>query len=207
MPLPSSSVPSTSLSFPPGPPSSISPPSPSFTPFSSRLSPPLFPRPWHPDPAYFTASLHLTSPTPDHLLTSSLCYLQVREALVSWLNYMTRPRNLGFSSLRFDFVRGYSPKYVKEYVDATVSPVPLGPSLFPWSLPTSSLPFPLPSPSPSSSSLPLPLYLASPLPLPPLPLDRCSSIAIFRPSFPCPSLSASLLSRPSFRLLTCCSIP
>eukprot|EP00192_Tetraselmis_astigmatica_P003233 CAMPEP_0117666486 /NCGR_PEP_ID=MMETSP0804-20121206/10405_1 /TAXON_ID=1074897 /ORGANISM="Tetraselmis astigmatica, Strain CCMP880" /LENGTH=548 /DNA_ID=CAMNT_0005474041 /DNA_START=481 /DNA_END=2127 /DNA_ORIENTATION=+ len=47
---------------------------------------------------------------------------EVREALVSWLNYMTRPRNLGFSSLRFDFVRGYDPKYVKEYVDATTWP-------------------------------------------------------------------------------------
>ena len=45
--------------------------------------------------------------------------VQVREALVSWLNYMTRPRNLGFSSLRFDFARGYNPKYLKEYVDST----------------------------------------------------------------------------------------
>lgn len=47
---------------------------------------------------------------------------EVRETLISWLNYMTRPRNLGFSSLRFDFVRGYAPKYVKEYVDSTVWP-------------------------------------------------------------------------------------
>jgi len=47
---------------------------------------------------------------------------EVREALISWMTYMTRPRNLGFSSLRFDFVRGYSPKYVKEYVDATTWP-------------------------------------------------------------------------------------
>mmetsp|Transcript_20535 Transcript_20535/g.53721 ORF Transcript_20535/g.53721 Transcript_20535/m.53721 type:complete len:592 (+) Transcript_20535:187-1962(+) len=47
---------------------------------------------------------------------------EVRETLISWLNYMTRPRNLGFSSLRFDFVRGYDPKYVKEYVDSTVWP-------------------------------------------------------------------------------------
>ena len=45
----------------------------------------------------------------------------MREALVSWLNYMTRPRDLGFSSLRFDFVRGYEP-YIKEYVDSTVYP-------------------------------------------------------------------------------------
>jgi len=46
---------------------------------------------------------------------------EVREALVSWMNYMTRPRNLGFSSLRFDFVRGYEP-YIQEYVDSTVYP-------------------------------------------------------------------------------------
>ena len=44
---------------------------------------------------------------------------QVREVLVSWLNYMTRPRNLGFFSMRFDFARGYNPKYLKEYVDST----------------------------------------------------------------------------------------
>lgn len=50
--------------------------------------------------------------------------MQVRETLISWLNYMTRPRNLGFSSLRFDFVRGYDPKYVKEYVDSTVRAPP-----------------------------------------------------------------------------------
>ena len=43
----------------------------------------------------------------------------MRDALVSWLNYMTRPRNLGFSSLRFDFARGYNPMYLKEYVDST----------------------------------------------------------------------------------------
>jgi hypothetical protein len=48
-------------------------------------------------------------------------WLQVREALISWLNYMTRPRDLGFSSIRFDFVRGYE-EYIKEYVDSTVYP-------------------------------------------------------------------------------------
>jgi hypothetical protein len=35
---------------------------------------------------------------------------------------MTRPRNLGFSSLRFDFARGYDARYIKEYVDSTVWP-------------------------------------------------------------------------------------
>jgi hypothetical protein len=49
---------------------------------------------------------------------------QVRDSLKSWLNYMTSPRNLGFSSLRFDFVLGYGAKYVKEYVDTTVGTAP-----------------------------------------------------------------------------------
>mmetsp|Transcript_2625 Transcript_2625/g.4408 ORF Transcript_2625/g.4408 Transcript_2625/m.4408 type:complete len:583 (-) Transcript_2625:304-2052(-) len=55
------------------------------------------------------------APNVDHSNT------EVREALISWLNYMTRPRDLGFSSIRFDFVRGYE-EYIKEYVDSTVYP-------------------------------------------------------------------------------------
>ncbi|KAG1661755.1 hypothetical protein FOA52_004814 [Chlamydomonas sp. UWO 241] len=47
---------------------------------------------------------------------------EVREALISWMNYMTRPRNLGYASLRFDFARGYEGKFMKEYVDNTVWP-------------------------------------------------------------------------------------
>jgi len=47
---------------------------------------------------------------------------EVRDSIKSWLNFMTRPRNLGYSSLRFDFVLGYGAKYVKEYVDSTVYP-------------------------------------------------------------------------------------
>lgn len=47
---------------------------------------------------------------------------EVRDALISWMNYMTRPRNLGFASLRFDFARGYEGKFMKEYVDNTVWP-------------------------------------------------------------------------------------
>ena len=47
---------------------------------------------------------------------------EVREAIVSWLNYMTTPRNIGFDSLRFDFVRGYKVEYLREYVERTVGP-------------------------------------------------------------------------------------
>ena len=40
--------------------------------------------------------------------------------IVSWLNYMTRPGDLAYSSMRFDFVLGYAGKYLKEYVDSMV---------------------------------------------------------------------------------------
>eukprot|EP00873_Tetraselmis_striata_P017674 jgi/Tetstr1/437938/TSEL_026568.t1 len=76
----------------------------------------------HPDPdlagtgAPKDEIVYAAAPNVDH---SSA---EVREALISWLNYMTRPRNFSFSSLRFDFVLGYAAKYVKEYVDATVYP-------------------------------------------------------------------------------------
>jgi len=35
---------------------------------------------------------------------------------------MTRPRDMGFSSLRFDFVRGYKAEHLREYAESTVAP-------------------------------------------------------------------------------------
>ena len=42
---------------------------------------------------------------------------RVRADITEWLQYL---RTVGFDGWRFDFVRGYSGQYIKQYIDATV---------------------------------------------------------------------------------------
>lgn len=41
----------------------------------------------------------------------------VRKDIIGWLQWLRQ--NVGFQDFRFDFAKGYSPKYVKEYIEST----------------------------------------------------------------------------------------
>ena len=43
---------------------------------------------------------------------------EIREAIIEWLNWLKD--DIGFSGWRFDFVQGYAPNFVREYVEKTV---------------------------------------------------------------------------------------
>lgn len=43
---------------------------------------------------------------------------EVRKGLKDWLAWLKK--EIGFDSFRFDFVKGYAPRFIKEYVDASV---------------------------------------------------------------------------------------
>lgn len=42
----------------------------------------------------------------------------LRKSLVDWLNWLHT--DIGFDSWRFDFVKGYGPQFMEEYVGKTV---------------------------------------------------------------------------------------
>lgn len=44
----------------------------------------------------------------------------LRHALTDWMSWLHK--DIGFEGWRFDFVKGYGAKFIKEYVDATVGP-------------------------------------------------------------------------------------
>ncbi|EFN58641.1 hypothetical protein CHLNCDRAFT_29945 [Chlorella variabilis] len=45
---------------------------------------------------------------------------ELRDSLVDWLNWLKT--DVGFEGWRFDFIRGYAAKYVKEYIERTTGP-------------------------------------------------------------------------------------
>ena len=58
-----------------------------------------------------TGEDYAAAPNIDHTQES------IREDLQKWLRYMRK--NVGFDGWRFDFVKGYSGKYTREYIDAS----------------------------------------------------------------------------------------
>lgn len=49
---------------------------------------------------------------------------RVRNDLIEWMRYLRN--SIGFDGWRFDFVRGYSGTYAKQYIDATVPEMAFG---------------------------------------------------------------------------------
>ncbi len=42
----------------------------------------------------------------------------LRKGLVDWLRWMNK--SIGFEGLRFDFAKGFAPKYTREYIEKSV---------------------------------------------------------------------------------------